>query len=159
MINGTEDLDFVKRNLITLARGNELIDRDGNILHIYGVTLLGANESIDEATEYDMEHLNELDVYINPLQVKIDTMQLTIDRLTADLVLAHAPKVKGKYNHLNKAEVREIEMIFENKPNTNRELIANTYNSSQPVISRIATGVHVKTSSQYVSFLSRINND
>jgi len=155
MINGTEALDFVKNNMKILSKGSALIDSDGNILYLLGVVLGKEGVAFNDCVDYDMEQLNELNEYINPLQAKLDELQTTVDRLTADLILAHAPKPKGKYNHLSVAEVKEIEDIFIEKPTISRDLICNTYSSSQPVISRIAQGKHVKTSSSYQHYLMK----
>ena len=139
---------MINKNLKALSLGKELVDSDNNILHIEQVILFTANTD-DVGTEYTLEQLNELEIYVNPLQEKIDAMQITIDRLTADLVAKNKPTYKEVKPQLSTAEIREIEMIFENNLTTNRELICNTYNSSQPVVSRIARGKHAKTSESY----------
>ncbi len=144
----------MNKNLKALANGKELVDSDNNILHIEQVILATANTD-DVGTGYTLEELDELEIYVNPLQTKIDEMQAAIDRLTADLVAAHTPNIKTAYNHLTKAEVKEIEDIFMEKPNMNRELICSTYSSSQPVISRVARGVHTKTSESYKTYLMK----
>ena len=145
---------MINKNLKALANGKELVDSNNNILHIEQVILFTANTD-DVGTEYTLEQLNELEIYVNPLQEKIDAMQITIDRLTADLVAKNKPTYKEIKPQLSKAEVKEIEDIFIEKPTINRELVCNTYNSSQPVVSRIVRGKHAKTSESYKAYLMK----
>ena len=144
-------------NLKALAAGKQLVDIDGNILHIKGVVLGLDHQEINESTDYDMQQLDELKIYVNPMQEEVDRLQTIIDRLTADLVLANAPIVKDTYKHLSIAEVRDIEMIFEKDINADANLIISTYDTSQPVVSRIRVGKHSKTSSNYTTHLLQSN--
>ncbi len=151
------DKGIVMSNLKALAAGKQLVDADGNILHIKGVVLGLDHQEINESTDYDMQQLDELKIYVNPMQEEVDRLQIIIDRLTADLVLANTPIVKGTYKHLSIAEVRDIEMIFEKDINADANLIISTYGTSQPVVSRIRAGKHSKTSSNYTTHLLQSN--
>ncbi len=80
---------MINKNLKALANGKELVDSNNNILHIEQVILFTANTD-DVGTEYTLEQLNELEIYVNPLQEKIDAM------ITKNLPLLNESS-EGKY--------------------------------------------------------------
>jgi len=146
-------------NLEALVKGKQLIDSAGTVLHLKGVILASEYAEMCNGSNYDLTQLEELEVYINPLQVEIDRLNGIIKELLEEKDKKKKSndesryKFRRTYNHLSKEEVREIKIIFETKPNTSRSLIISTYDSSQAVISHIASGTHAKTSEQYKTFL------
>ena len=146
-------------NLKALANDKPLIDKDGNILYLKGVVLGLTHQKINESTDYDMTQLDELSIYVNPLQAEVDRLNLVIAHMIEESTKQLAPTYKAKHNHLSKHEVKEIEDMFIKDTHIDRSLIQSTYNSSQPVISRIASGIHVKSSESYKTLVMKRNLD
>ncbi len=142
-------------NLKALANGKQLVDSDENILYLKGVVLGSKNSDINQSTDYDMTQLDELSIYVNPLQTEVDRLNQIIATMIEEKNKRNISTSRNKYNHLSKEEVREIEIMITENPKINRDLIISTYNSSQPVISRIANGIHVKNSETYKTYLMK----
>ncbi len=142
-----------KNKIKALLNGGMLVDTDHNMLELKGIMLGKDYEENIDWVDYTLSELDQLEVYVNPLQAKLDELQNTIDRLTADLVKANTPIKKGKYKHLSHAEVKEIEAIFLDNPDTDRNLIISTYDTSTTVVTNIATARHPKTSPSYKAYI------
>ncbi len=143
--------DKTKQNIKHLIKDGQLLDNEEKLL----LKSFVLTNNINEEIEYTPDELSELTIYIDPLQAIIDAHEATIERLTEQLVKANAPTLKTSYNRLTKEEVREIEQIFEKDPNTDRNLIISTYNTSQPIVSKISRGTHTKSSELFKSTIMR----
>lgn len=142
-------------NLKTLELLEHLLDggtvgnQGGELFTFSGFVLVHSNGS-DEGSSADFSEklLNNMEVYLDEKDIQILELKKQLIKKDKELFELKEPRrsrVGSHYKHLSIDEVREIEEIFIKNPYTSIQLICNTYNSSTSVVSRIRSGIHVKS--------------
>ena len=144
-----------------LIEGKPVLDNEGAVVYLVGMAVssdrLAAPEK--DAITYTMKEVKEFEVYTSPEQLEIDKLQETIKVLQAQLevkvVATKQAAARKEYKRLEAKEVLEIEEMFKSGKQIDRNLLVTTYSTSLPVISRILTGKHPKSSQDYKAMIMK----
>ena len=146
-------------NLKALLHGRGLeAKEDGLVCVLKGVSLGFPNAPYEDADNISLELLEKMFIpYVNPLDAEVTRLNAIIASQNTEIARLNKPTEKRKHKTLNKATVEEIESIIRDKPQISRDLISSTYGVSQTTVSRVATGVHPKSSSKHQAWVKAGN--
>ena len=137
--------------------GGKIEDRVGTIWTLDHV-MLHDGEVYEDYKISDI--IDDFIVHITAEQKEIAELKDLVELMTVEMAkLREAKTIIGKpaYNHLEAGEIKEIEDIMINHPGITSTELMKTYNTSQPVISRIRRGIHPKSSQSYKTYRMKID--
>ncbi len=137
--------------------GKKIEDKAGELWVLEHISLF--NGEIYE--EYSIEDIiDDFIIHITAEQKEIAELKDLVELMTVEMAkLREAKTIIGKptYNHLEVGEIKEIEDIMINHPAITSTELMKTYNTSQPVISRIRRAIHPRSSESYKTYRMKID--
>ena len=147
------------KNIKHLVTGGILKESDGDIWvwNTQEINLCSPASNSKASVIFTLDGIKNMEIYISPEQARIAELEQQLASTQAEIQKLLAPKSNRTYNRLSTNEIREIEEILMSDKVLDRNLILSTYETSQPVLSRIRTGKHTKSSEKYKTFLLKQN--